>query len=199
MVDVTCIYGLCDPRVPHIVMYVGKGLEKRAQHHWKYFLNQGKAVNTPLRRWFERLRTDGIKPIWCLLEENVLDWEAAERAWIAFWRIFNRGLCNIANGGNYPNISAEEKIEIGRRSGIIQGKINASKPGFLSSLGFKFGHLGGKRTKELHAEAQRKWCKQSKETCSKAGKIGGPSCAHLRWHARRGIVSPTCKLCQEML
>src|SRR5579862_5194402 len=98
----TCIYGLYDPRYPFTICYVGKGLAKRAQSHWKFFLRTGKAVNARMRNGFERLKAEGITPAWRFLEEDVLDWEVAERAWIYFWRIFNRDLWNVADGGNDP-------------------------------------------------------------------------------------------------
>src|SRR5690348_10145349 len=94
----TCIYGLFDPRQSNIIMYVGKGLKRRAQLHWRY--RKTKVVNSLVRNWFERLEKEGIEPSWRFLEENVINWEECERYWIAYWREKNPDLCNIADGGN---------------------------------------------------------------------------------------------------
>jgi hypothetical protein len=65
------IYGLFGPRFPGVIMYVGKGFEKRAQYHWRFYLRKGAAVNSLLRAWFDRLKSVNIKPSYRFLEENV--------------------------------------------------------------------------------------------------------------------------------
>ena len=98
----TNIYGLYDPRRPHVIMYVGKGMEGRARHHWKLFLAKGVTTNALLRAWFEKLRAAHIEPRWRFIEEGVPDaqWGNRERYWIAWWKERNPGLCNVAPGGN---------------------------------------------------------------------------------------------------
>jgi hypothetical protein len=195
----TAIYGLYDPRDPQqLIMYVGKGLTKRAQSHWKFFLYQGKAINALLCRWFEKLKTEGVVPSWKFLEENVVAWEKAERDWINCVRVINLNLCNLSPGGNEPCYSTERRKE-------------------LAHAIPEWGAKGGKRTKELHADEQRNWCRKASLIANgnggivtnklhpeKARNLGlkyGPKVApigiHYRWHVYRGIINPNCELCQQ--
>src|SRR5260370_21719526 len=83
---VTSIYGLFDCRSTGIIMYVGKGGDKRAQKHWKEFISKGTAMNSKQRHWFEKLKAEGVEPSWKFLEENVENWQRAEQLWIAALR-----------------------------------------------------------------------------------------------------------------
>lgn len=160
------IYGLIDPRRPDWVMYVGKGLEQRAKSHWKGFLRNGWAQNALLRRWFEQLKADNVIPDFIFLEEDVSNWQEAEKDWIAAWRKVNSQLCNVADGGNqWPqNASKLGGIAAGpttRKTGgglAIAWEIHREamlKTVIISSA------KGRKRTLELYPDHQ-----------SKAGKIG---------------------------
>jgi hypothetical protein len=113
-------------------MYVGKGPSARAASHWKWFLRTGKAVNGNLRRWFERLKAEGVEPAWCFLEENVplANWEARERYWIATWRKLNPALCNVVDGGNqWPIDASSLGGKIGGRIGNREGKAAGGRIG----------------------------------------------------------------------
>jgi len=185
---ITCIYGLFDPRSPDVVMYVGKGGEKRAAHHWKEFLAKGTAENAKQRSWFEKLQTEGIEPGWKFLEENVVDWERAEKKWIIYWQLNNPNLCNVRSGGN--QVSQHHSKLGGRTTRDLH-------PNLFSEMGKKGGIVGGLRVYELHFElinrALSRGRKRAHELHPNLGKIS----AHVRWHVNRGIFQPKCELCQE--
>jgi hypothetical protein len=171
----TGIYGLYDPRLPDIIMYVGKGGESRPVCHWRHFVKTGMAVNALLRRWFAQLEADGVVPGYRFLEENVADWQKAERSWVACLRVINPALCNVAHGGNAGSLDGHSLG--GKIGGRVQGCKNVEN-----------GHLASLRTKE-HQSAAGKI----------GGRVGGPRCAHLRWHARRGIVKLNCSFCASAI
>jgi hypothetical protein len=161
---ITAIYGLFDPRNPEVVMYVGKGLSQRASQHWKDFLSKGMTTNAPLRLWFNKLRSEGVELGWCFLEENLVDWENAERKWIAYWREKNPELCNVAPGGN------SFSLESSRLGGFTKAKLypNAGrdlglKHGYKGSLGKS---VGGRKTHQLHPNL-------AFENGKKGGLVGG--------------------------
>lgn len=178
----TSIYGLVDPRRPDWVMYVGKGLEKRVNFHWKFFVRNGKATNALLRRWFEQLKADGVEPSFIFLEENVSDWQEAEREWIAAWRQVNSQLCNVRDGGNdWP---AHSKSMGGKVTQMIMaanpGKYRKIRSELGRQRGLKGGRNGGIKVHQVHKqlmlEASRKG---GLVGGSKAGKIGGRRCHEL--------------------
>jgi hypothetical protein len=170
------IYGLFDPRDPQRIMYVGKGAEKRAASHWKLFLRCGKAMNAFLRHWFEKLKAENIQPGWRFLEENVVDWETAEKNWIVLWRVVNPDLCNVADGGNeWPNWSTrishilhpEKMREACKKGGHRLKELHPEiahqcgmNPNSLAALVVprptehyqRAGRIGGRRLKQLHPE-----------------------------------------------
>jgi len=153
--EFTSIYGLFDPRTPDVIMYVGKGLEKRARSHWKEFSRGSATKNYFLRYWLFKLKGEGIVPGWKFLEENVpVDiWSDREKFWIAYWRERNSNLCNIFEGGNAP---PESSAHLG---GLIGGKrCHELHPGLASR--------NGKRRMELHGNPA------TFETCSAGGRIG---------------------------
>lgn len=157
----TSIYALYDPRIPGLPFYVGKGLTKRAQYHWSHFLRTGRAVNALLRRWFKQLFADGVEPSFIFLEENVSNWQEAEKDWIAASRRINSQLCNVADGGNCWPIE----------SSSLGGKIGGRKGGLK----------GGKRVHELHPDLMkeagrkgiRRACELNPGLRSRMGFIGG--------------------------
>ncbi|MHB8484067.1 MAG: hypothetical protein ACYDBV_15330 [Nitrospiria bacterium] len=101
-VKFTAIYGLFDPRKPALIWYVGKGLNARANSHWRNFLNKNTAVNKKLLQWLIKLQEAGVQPQFRFLEENVPAnrWKKWERYHIAKWRKLNPKLCNVTAGGN---------------------------------------------------------------------------------------------------
>jgi hypothetical protein len=82
------------------------------------------------------------------------------------------------------------------------------RPDVVSNGGYRTHELhpnlaseNGRRSHKLHPDlASRtinRYQKLHPEIFSKAGRIGGPACAHLRWHVRRGITNPNCALCRR--
>lgn len=205
----TSIYGLVDPRRPDWVMYVGKGLEKRVNFHWKFFVRNGKATNALLRRWFEQLKADGVEPSFIFLEENVSDWQEAEREWIAAWRRVNSQLCNIADGGNqWPKwagkIGGRRRIEKHGNPSTLEGCIKGGKISVkkmsIETLR-RAGHLGGTKNHKLHAAEQVEWGHKGGLKGGRTNVLSGHLksisvlAAHTRWHVARGIIKDGCALC----
>jgi general stress protein YciG len=176
------IYGLVDPRRSDWVMYVGKGLEKRAKSHWQRFVRDGATQNARLRGWFQQLHIDGVVPDFIFLEENVANWQQAEIDWIAAWRQVNSQLCNIRDGGNeWPHektkLAWKTCPEIMRKASSKGGhRLKELHPGIARQAGLKgaavtggwrkfhelhpeaakeAGRKGGRRLKELHPELAR--------------------------------------------
>lgn len=202
------IYGLIDPRRPDWVMYVGKGLERRAKSHWKCFMRTNWAQNTLLRHWFEQLRADSVEPSFIFLEENVSNWQDAEREWIAAWRKVNSQLCNVADGGNcWPQnasqlggiMAAPTARKTGgglaiawklHREAMLVNVIKASAKGrkrtreLYPNHQSNAGKSGWKKSREIHREKISEWGR-------KGGLSGGGQLACLRdptLARRRGII-----------
>lgn len=158
----TNIYGLFDPRQPDVVMYVGKGNERRVTFHWQEFINHRKASNGLLLHWFNQLQADGVRPEWRFLE--VVDdaaWEGAEIKWIAYWREHNPKLCNLAKGGNSP-----------AGKGIIKNYdvVKALYPDHFSKMGKLGGHKGGLKGGPAY-HVKYRGTKKYFEDASKGGQI----------------------------
>jgi hypothetical protein len=157
------IYGLFDPRSADIIMYVGKGGDKRPQGHWRIFVKTGGAVNARLRHWLKKLQDEGVVPGWRFLQENVEDWQTAERKWIAYWRFENPNLCNVADGGNAWPLKS---CSLGGQNG---GRENARRHGHeffvrIGGLGDKVGKAkGGRRRKQLYPGMASEWGRRGGE------------------------------------
>lgn len=196
----TCIYGLYDPRWPSTPCYVGKGLAKRASHHWKRFVSTGKATNAVLRHWFEKLKADGVEPIWKFLEEDVpdWDWQVAERAWIYFWRLFNPQLCNVADGGNEPSLESSRlggKLGKGRKNSLESRlKLSLAKKGkTVSSMLGKKHSLETKQKMSVSAKGREPWCKGKKLPEWLRKKIGKGNKGKVRSSELRARISASLK------
>jgi hypothetical protein len=199
----TNIYGLYDPCDPTLPMYIGKGLEKRAQSHWKIFHRTGRAVNALLRRWFEELREAGVEPIWRFIETNVATWQESEKEWIAIYKVCNPDLCNVSAGGNqwggdhqaFGKLSHTEShrldpdyYESRRRGGITNGGRYLTHEGRL-----KAGRKNAEKIGYFHNIGLLGALKQPR-----SGKILGAITAnHKRWHLDRNLTSDRCLLCRR--
>lgn len=137
--NLTSIYGLYDPRNSAMIMYVGKGNEKRARSHWREYVNHGRAVNALVRIWFDKLRLEDVSPSYRMLDLVIpaSDWQWWEKFYISLWRDRNPDLCNVSSGGNYWPLTTERRREIGR----VNGKL--------------YGAVGGHRLKELYPNLAR--------------------------------------------
>lgn len=206
----TNIYALYDPRIPDLPFYVGKGLVERAKSHWKAFQRKGGVMNAALHRWFESLKRDGVAPIWQFLEENVANWQEAEKDWIAAARRVNGQLCNVADGGNefpannprcpreissrtmkrthqkYPNMSSE----VGKR-------VHQEQP----DLAKRMGQAGIKGLREKYSlEIRQQWSSiAGKKNAAKPGFLRRIRLIglHNRWHRNRGTLKEGCEFCKE--
>jgi hypothetical protein len=194
-VNTTAIYGLYDPRQPRMVMYVGKGLAKRAAHHWPEFVKHGTAENKLELAWFEQLRAAGVEPVWHFLETNVpvRRWHSREKAWSAYWRERNPNLCNVSKGGNaFPEECAAIGGRIAKEKGLgffapkwrgvggrIGGRSNViNKTGFCApGVATKAGRIGGRIGGRI------------------SGRIVGLRRAHKKCHVARRVFNPKCSLC----
>lgn len=211
------IYGLIDPRRSDWVMYIGKGSSERPRQHWRGFLRDGWAVNGALRRWFQQLQADGVEPDFIFLEENVSNWQEAERAWIWSWRRVNSQLCNVSAGGNdWPEESKKlggynlKKLhpEIAKQAGAKGAQVSGGWKKIRQlypELAKKASQKGGYRLKELHPNLARE-CGLNpnsqaalvKSRTSEHQKKAALSARHNQWHVRRGIMNlKDCRLCQE--
>lgn len=105
------IYGLYDPREPHIVKYVGKTkmtLIKRLQAH----IDESKKSNSLTHKinWIKKLLKENIRPEIRLIEiceENI--WQEKEKYYIKKYRkVFN--LTNTSDGGFGGSIGKTQSI-----------------------------------------------------------------------------------------
>jgi hypothetical protein len=223
--QLTAVYGLFDPRDPYTIWYVGKGLAVRAAHHWKEFLRYDTAENDKEYQWLKKLRADSIIPGWRFLEENVADWRRVERRWITYWRFENPNLCNVANGGNQPYLSAERRREVSQRACKIihdaahradpayhEAKVRAGSPTSAETDGRKSNGAKALQAKWGGTEEQKNWARNGGlaggvksmsvlnarpiEERRKWASDAGFIGGHKRWHEARGIINPNCGLCQ---
>lgn len=97
------------------------------------------------------------------------------------------------------------KLSVENKTGIHSPSFDRKANGYLGGIkNVESGHLqrissaGGKASGAIqgrkNAESGR-MREVQKMGLGLGGKIGGPKGMHTRWHVRRGIVSPTCKLC----
>ena len=116
---------------------------------------------------------------------------------------------------NKKLLKTEDRARGGHTQGLIQGKKNVES-GLLASIWAVGGVASGKSRspEKMAANAANgdrfgRWSVESghlaslrtPEHQSKAGKaggkIGGIAANHLRWHVKRNIINPNCKLCKE--
>lgn len=102
--DTTVIYALKHPDTQEI-RYIGKtcrSVEFRLYEHCRDAA-QHKSYNAPVHSWIRKLAASNMKPETCVLEivGPESDWRAAERKWIATYRVVaGQKLLNATNGGD---------------------------------------------------------------------------------------------------
>lgn len=91
------IYGLLNPETGEL-RYIGKADNpaKRLATH----MRDARRRNTPVYCWIRSLAT---APVMLVLESDCLDWEGAERRWIARAKVAGIRLLNLADGGDQPS------------------------------------------------------------------------------------------------
>lgn len=116
------IYILVDPRTEE-VRYVGKAANPGAR--LSGHVTQAKRRDTYCRRWIAQLVDGGLRPKMIIVEGPTLEWEEAERRWIAHYRAQNARLTNLTDGGEgltgyHHTDETKRKIAEGNR-GISHG------------------------------------------------------------------------------
>lgn len=109
------IYGLVDPRTAKI-RYIGKtnNPKRRLFQHIK-----GRADQriTPVRSWVASLVCQGIEPGMITIEQCEEEiWEDRERHWIKHFKDSGFEILNVAEGGNQPACSNEQRRKNAIRS-----------------------------------------------------------------------------------
>lgn len=114
------IYGLfC--RETGELRYIGKANDAEAR--LKSHLRDTKRRKTPLYSWLAKCVRDGKPPIMKILVATTeLDWDQCERQVIAFHREAGFNLLNVAEGGNMPSQTIEQRRNSAKR---MNGKSQA--------------------------------------------------------------------------
>ncbi|MCO6445742.1 MAG: hypothetical protein J5J04_16840 [Anaerolineae bacterium] len=108
------IYALVCPESGE-VRYVGKANDaaKRLAGH----IRDSGRRNTPVYCWIRALAAKGMLPQLRILETvDAREWVAAERKWIAEFRGRAPKLLNLADGGDQPSQTKEQRADGGRRA-----------------------------------------------------------------------------------
>lgn len=125
--DTTFIYALLDPRTGEI-RYVGKAdnPEKRLLDH----LRQCNYGETHRARWLRSLIVDGLRPLLEVIDEVAdTEWEAAECAYIAFYKECGHPLVNATPGGESPGGGKDHPLYGKPRPSATRTKISAALKG----------------------------------------------------------------------
>ena len=111
------IYGLYDPE-SGALRYVGKA--KKSALRFKNHLREAIREDRPVHRWIRKLMDAGKLPRLEVLESvEDQDWQEAEIRLIALHRTTSQ-LLNIADGGDKPHQTTEQRREAGRASNRAQ-------------------------------------------------------------------------------
>lgn len=104
------IYALCDPDTAE-VRYIGKANdpEKRLLGH----IRDAKVRQTPVYAWIRKLTAAGLAPEMVVIRRGCKDWKAEERALIAAGRALGLRLLNVADGGDEPFMTREQRARNG--------------------------------------------------------------------------------------
>lgn len=103
------IYELSHP-VTLEVRYVGKANNPAAR--LKSHMRDARRRETPLYCWIRRLRAEGLVPA-IRVVKWVEDWKEAEKRHIAAHRASGARLLNLADGGDEPHCSTEQRAKNG--------------------------------------------------------------------------------------
>lgn len=107
------IYALCCPDSGE-VRYIGKADNPSAR--LGTHLRDAARRDYPCYRWIRKLMASGLKPSMVILSEHGGDdWAAAEVAAIASYRLAGARLLNVADGGDQPHVTKEQRAVNGRK------------------------------------------------------------------------------------
>ncbi len=119
------IYVLCDPDTGKI-RYAGKA--NSAEARLKSHLRDCKKTITPVRCWVASLVEAGKVPlIEVMMQAPADDWTRYEIAFIAKLRSLGVRLLNVADGGDQPSQTLEQRQSNGRKAAIARSATPRSK------------------------------------------------------------------------
>lgn len=101
------IYGLIDPR-SGLIRYIGKA--NNSISRLKSHIRDSRTRNTPVYAWIRKLASLGFEPDIIVLSAcRESEWEYEERRLIASGRRWGIGLLNLADGGDQPRCTPEQR------------------------------------------------------------------------------------------
>lgn len=107
------IYEIIDPR-DGTVRYIGKAND--TQKRFKQHLREIKRRKSPLYAWMGKMRDMGLTPTARVAHVTTDEgWRECERKAIATARETNARLLNVANGGDEPHCSTEQRAANARK------------------------------------------------------------------------------------
>lgn len=121
------IYALIDTDTDEI-RYIGKANDssKRLATH----IRDSRRGSTPVRCWIKALQASGKTPDLVVIDEVAHEqWPASERYWIARGRSGGHRLLNLADGGDQPTPTSEQRREQARESTARRQERHARDPG----------------------------------------------------------------------
>ena len=107
------IYALLCPETGEI-RYIGKS--RNSATRLRQHLSAAKSMTTPVNRWVHSLMQRGLAPVLKIAMTVPFEgWEAEERALISVCQRHNIPLLNLAEGGEQPSMSREQRAANGRK------------------------------------------------------------------------------------
>lgn len=133
------IYALADPRTGD-VRYIGKSIKPVAR--WRR--HRKDQTNSRRGRWIRRLAQENLEPLLYILEGPCVNWEEAERRWIAFY-LDTEGivLTNLTEGGDGLRGALDET----RTRMSLAGRARFARTGYSGS--YKENHLAAMGSAEV--------------------------------------------------
>jgi hypothetical protein len=121
------IYSLIDP-LNHRVRYVGKtdDVRRRLRKHITLALHSQRRNHR--LDWIRSLVDAGQLPTLAIIESGEGDWKAAEKHWIAFYRMAGAELVNATDGGegmNNPSAETRAKISAKTKAAMASPEVRA--------------------------------------------------------------------------
>ena len=145
------IYALSDPETGEI-RYIGKANDPRAR--LKSHIRDSRRRNTPVYCWIRKLQEGGQAPSMAVIEWAV-DWVEAEKRHIAAYRAEGARLLNLADGGDEPACTAEQRRMNGAQVARSRNKTVWATNRHLGQLQRYFDKAGSKRCSELVVAIKR--------------------------------------------
>jgi hypothetical protein len=115
MADAAEIYALCDPDTGE-TRYIGKA--KCSTLRLKRHLSDRTRLKYPVYNWINKLAVSGKRPSMKVLE-LANDWREAERRLIAKARADGCRLLNVAEGGDEPHCSPENRTANAKKMNVV--------------------------------------------------------------------------------